>query len=74
MTVLYRGTFNLYDFRVFFSDIVLQIVDARNPLLFYCEDVDAYVREVGAAKMTAVLVNKADYLTLKQRYCSLVCE
>ncbi|KIH68099.1 hypothetical protein ANCDUO_01568 [Ancylostoma duodenale] len=32
------------------SDIVVQIVDARNPLLFRSKDLDAYVKEVDPAK------------------------
>ena len=30
------------------SDVVVQIVDARNPLLFRCRDLEGYVKEVGA--------------------------
>ncbi|VDM76046.1 unnamed protein product [Strongylus vulgaris] len=44
------------------SDVVVQIVDARNPLLFRSKDLDAYVKEVDAAKQTLLLVNKADLL------------
>lgn len=32
------------------SDVVVQIVDARNPLLFRCADLEAYVREVTHAR------------------------
>ncbi|KAI5291204.1 hypothetical protein KEM54_005893 [Ascosphaera aggregata] len=49
------------------SDLVVQIVDARNPLLFRCEDVDKYVREVDPKKKTLLLVNKADMMTEYQR-------
>ncbi|KAK7481407.1 hypothetical protein BaRGS_00027363 [Batillaria attramentaria] len=49
------------------SDVVVQIVDARNPLLFWCPDVDKYVKEVDPSKVTAILINKADYLTQNQR-------
>ncbi|KAJ3411419.1 hypothetical protein HDV05_002201 [Chytridiales sp. JEL 0842] len=49
------------------SDIVIQIVDARNPLLFRCADVDTYVSEVDPRKKCIMLVNKADMLTPKQR-------
>ncbi|EYC35900.1 hypothetical protein Y032_0961g3225 [Ancylostoma ceylanicum] len=44
------------------SDIVVQIVDARNPLLFRSKDLDAYVKEVDPAKQVLLLVNKADLL------------
>ena len=50
------------------SDVVVQIVDARNPLLFRCADLDAYVSEVDSKKSTVLLLNKADLLTPAQRY------
>ncbi|KAL3862415.1 hypothetical protein ACJMK2_008381 [Sinanodonta woodiana] len=49
------------------SDIVAQIVDARNPLLFYCEDLATYVNEVDPKKVNLLLINKADFLTDTQR-------
>lgn len=49
------------------SDLVVQIVDARNPLLFRCEDLEAYVKEVDPKKNNLLLVNKADMMTLEQR-------
>ena len=49
------------------SELVVQIVDARNPLLFRCEDLEAYVREMDSSKRCILLVNKADLLTLAQR-------
>ncbi|KAK7791762.1 hypothetical protein R5R35_012312 [Gryllus longicercus] len=49
------------------SDVVVQIVDARNPLLFRCEDLEKYVCEVSPHKQNLILLNKADYLTVKQR-------
>ncbi|KAL2825625.1 hypothetical protein BDW59DRAFT_146093 [Aspergillus cavernicola] len=49
------------------SDIVVQIVDARSPLLFRSEDLEAYVKELGSEKRNLLLVNKADMLTEKQR-------
>lgn len=49
------------------SDVVCQIVDARNPLLFRSEDLEKYVNEVGAQKMNMILINKADHLTEAQR-------
>lgn len=49
------------------SDVVVQIVDARNPLQFRSEDLEKYVKEVGENKMNVVLVNKADLLTDQQR-------
>ncbi|KAG5647567.1 hypothetical protein DXG03_008920 [Asterophora parasitica] len=60
------------------SHLVVQIVDARNPLRFRCEDLETYVRDVegpeGEAgsgegyRKSLLLINKADLLTAKQRY------
>ncbi|KAI6250588.1 Large subunit GTPase 1 [Erysiphe necator] len=49
------------------SDLVVQIVDARNPLLFRSEDLEQYVKDVNSKKNNLLLVNKADLLTVKQR-------
>ncbi|KAI0080368.1 P-loop containing nucleoside triphosphate hydrolase protein [Panus rudis PR-1116 ss-1] len=59
------------------SHLVVQIVDARNPLRFRCEDLEAYVRDVEGAegehgsgpgkRRNLLLINKADLLTAKQR-------
>lgn len=49
------------------SDLVVQIVDARNPLLFRSEDLEKYVKEVNPKKNNLLLVNKADMMTLVQR-------
>ncbi|KAJ3012951.1 hypothetical protein HKX48_006001 [Thoreauomyces humboldtii] len=49
------------------SDLVVQIVDSRNPVLFRCKDVEAYVKEVHPDKKNLLLVNKADMLTVEQR-------
>ena len=49
------------------SDIIVQIVDARNPLLFRCRDLELYVKEVGGEKMNLILINKADFLSETQR-------
>ncbi|KAJ8913541.1 hypothetical protein NQ315_017092 [Exocentrus adspersus] len=51
------------------SDVVVQIVDARNPLLFWCEDLGKYVKEISEHKMNLILINKADFLTEHQREC-----
>lgn len=63
------------------SQLVVQIVDARNPLGFRCEDLEVYVREIEGEmaeegdelpettgqRKNLLLVNKADLLTKKQR-------
>jgi len=48
------------------SAVVLQIVDARNPLFYLSDDLRTYVtNELG--KPMLVLVNKSDFLTERQR-------
>ncbi|KAI0146372.1 putative ribosome biogenesis GTPase Lsg1 [Xylariaceae sp. FL1272] len=49
------------------SDLVVQIVDARNPLMFRSEDLENYVKDVNPAKKNLLLVNKADMMTTAQR-------
>ncbi|KAI9894455.1 MAG: hypothetical protein M1814_003213 [Vezdaea aestivalis] len=49
------------------SDLVVQIVDARNPLLFRSEDLERYVKEVDPQKNNLLLINKADMMTVEQR-------
>ena len=60
------------------SHLVVQIVDARNPLIFRCDDLESYVQDVEGAegekgtgygkRKSLLLINKADLLTAKQRY------
>jgi large subunit GTPase 1 len=60
------------------SHLVVQIVDARNPLRFRCADLDAYVQDVEGPegekdtgkglRRSLLLINKADLLTATQRY------
>ncbi|XP_070610364.1 LOW QUALITY PROTEIN: large subunit GTPase 1 homolog [Erythrolamprus reginae] len=49
------------------SDVVVQIVDARNPLLFRCRDLECYARELSPEKETLLLLNKAELLGGEQR-------
>lgn len=44
------------------SDILVQIVDCRDPLFFRCLDLENYVKEVGKNKINFLLLNKADLL------------
>jgi len=50
------------------SDLVVQIVDARNPLLFRSDDLEVYVKAVDPKKENLLLINKADMMTLRQRW------
>lgn len=48
--------------------VVATIVDGRNPLLYRSQDMEAYVKELGAgAKVNVIIINKADYLSVEQR-------
>ena len=47
--------------------MIVQIVDARNPLLFHCEDLELYVKEIDPNKLNLLLINKSDFLSEKQR-------
>ncbi|CAG8452289.1 15921_t:CDS:10 [Dentiscutata erythropus] len=49
------------------SDLIVQIVDARNPLFFRSEDLEKYVKEINEKKKCMLLINKADLLTARQR-------
>jgi len=49
------------------SDILLQIVDARNPLFFRSPDLESYVREVGEGKRFIIILNKADLVNEANR-------
>lgn len=49
------------------SDLIVQIVDARNPLMFRSEDLEQYVKDVDPRKENLLLINKADMMTYKQR-------
>lgn len=49
------------------SDLVVQIVDARDPLLFRSDDLEVYVKHVDPRKENLLLVNKSDMMTLEQR-------
>ncbi|XP_032081214.1 large subunit GTPase 1 homolog isoform X2 [Thamnophis elegans] len=49
------------------SDVVVQIVDARNPLLFRCRDLECYAKELSPEKENLILLNKAELLGEEQR-------
>ena len=50
-------------------DMAIQIVDARNPLLYYTEDLVKYAAEIVPVKPVMLIINKADFLTEYQRDC-----
>jgi len=49
------------------SQVIIQIIDARNPLAFVCKDLIKYIEEISPTKEMILLVNKADYLSFEQR-------
>jgi large subunit GTPase 1 len=49
------------------SDVVVQVVDARNPLLYQSDSLKDYVKEVGEHKINVMLFNKADLLPKRVR-------
>lgn len=49
------------------SDLVVQIVDARSPLLFRSADLENYVKDIDSRKNNLLLINKADMLAESQR-------
>lgn len=48
-------------------DLVVQIVDARNPLLYFTTDLVRYAAELRPPKPMLIIVNKSDLLTDHQR-------
>lgn len=49
------------------ADIVVQIVDGRNPLFYRCPDLETYVKEIDPKKENILLINKSDLLSEKIR-------
>ncbi|KAH7106761.1 P-loop containing nucleoside triphosphate hydrolase protein [Auriculariales sp. MPI-PUGE-AT-0066] len=59
------------------SHLIVQIVDARNPLRFRCEDLEGYVKDIEGSEGEAgtgtnkrkslLLINKSDLLSVQQR-------
>jgi large subunit GTPase 1 len=49
------------------SDIVIQILDARTPEFFRCEDLEVYVKELSEKKINMLLINKADLVSEEVR-------
>lgn len=49
------------------SNLLIQIVDARNPLFYFSDDLRLYISDLNLYKHSIMLVNKADFLTSNQR-------
>ncbi|VAI21444.1 unnamed protein product [Triticum turgidum subsp. durum] len=49
------------------SDLLVMVVDSRNPLFYRCPDLEEYAQEIDEHKRTLLLVNKADLLPLSVR-------
>merc|ERR1719436_1638758 len=48
------------------SDVLVQILDARDPDFYRCKDLERYVMKFGC-KRHLVLLNKADFLPIELR-------
>ncbi|KJP85791.1 hypothetical protein AK88_04550 [Plasmodium fragile] len=49
------------------SHVLLYIMDARNPIFFYCQGLEYYIRKVDPRKEFYIVLNKADFLTYEER-------
>ncbi|GMP91710.1 hypothetical protein CsSME_00042283 [Camellia sinensis var. sinensis] len=49
------------------SDLLVMVVDARDPLFYRCPDLEEYAREIDEHKKTLLLINKADLLPFSVR-------
>jgi large subunit GTPase 1 len=50
------------------SDLVIQIVDGRDPMFFRCVDVEIYTKELNPNKGNFLVINKSDLLSEEIRY------
>lgn len=49
------------------ADLLIQIVDGRDPMFFRCEDLHSYAQEISPLKQSLVLVNKSDLVSEEAR-------
>lgn len=49
------------------SNVVFQILDARNPLFYRCEDLELYATELHTSKKVILLLNKSDLVPRSTR-------
>lgn len=49
------------------SDVIVQVIDSRDPLLYYSQDLVEYALDINPHKKTLLLLNKADLLTDEAR-------
>lgn len=49
-------------------EVLVQVLDARNPMFFWIEDIPNYLSSLNTCKISLALLNKADLLTSDQRY------
>ncbi|GAW82922.1 hypothetical protein, conserved [Plasmodium gonderi] len=49
------------------SHVLFYIIDARNPLFFYCKGLEYYIKKVDARKEFFIILNKSDFLNYEQR-------
>ena len=59
------------------SDVVIQIVDVRNPDLYRSKDLESYVKTISKQhKRYLLLLNKSDFMTkkLRERWTKVLCK
>merc|ERR1719215_409220 len=49
------------------SDLLVEIVDARDPDFYQCRDLPCYLTELGGDKKHMLLINKADFISKELR-------
>ncbi|SBT72167.1 large ribosomal subunit associated GTPase, putative [Plasmodium malariae] len=49
------------------SHVIFYIIDARNPLFFYCKGLEYYIKRVDKRKEFIIILNKSDFLNYEQR-------
>ncbi|ANQ10597.1 GTPase [Plasmodium coatneyi] len=49
------------------SHVLFYIIDARNPMFFYCQGLEYYIRKVDPRKEFYVILNKSDFLNYEER-------
>ncbi|EGR27607.1 ribosome biogenesis gtpase, putative [Ichthyophthirius multifiliis] len=51
------------------SDVIVQILDGRDPLFYRCQDLEIYTKEIFEKKQNFLVINKSDLLSEEVRKC-----
>ncbi|EUD66446.1 hypothetical protein C922_03080 [Plasmodium inui San Antonio 1] len=49
------------------SHLLMYIIDARNPIFFYCQGLEYYIKKVDPRKEFYIILNKSDFLSYEER-------